>query len=70
MYSQPTFPEPYTMKEFAANRLGLHSPKMEPSFGFCQQHLEFPSGLPSKSFPEPMMLYFSVQTRTGVSNKA
>ena len=33
-----------------------------------QQHLVFPSGLPSKYYPGPMLLNFSDQTRTGVFN--
>ena len=40
-----TFPEPYALKDFAAHLLGLHAPATEPGFGFCQQHLEFPSHL-------------------------
>ena len=51
----------YALKEFAAHLLGLHAPATEPSFGFCQQHLEFPSGLPSKHFPGPMLLNLSVE---------
>ena len=33
-----------------------------------QQHQEFPSGLPSKYYPGPMLLNFSDRTRTGVFN--
>ena len=33
-----------------------------------QQHPVFPSGLPSKYYPGPMLLNFSDQTRTGVFN--
>ena len=33
-----------------------------------QQHPVFPSGLPSKYYPGPMLLNFSVRTRTGVFN--
>ena len=33
----------YALKEFAAHLLGIHAPAMEPGFGFCQKHLEFPS---------------------------
>ena len=33
-----------------------------------QQHQEFPSGLPSKYCPGPMLLNFSDRTRTGVFN--
>ena len=36
----------------------------------CQQHLEFRSGLPSKYYPDPMLLKFSAWTETGVSNMA
>ena len=39
-------------------------------FGFCQQHLELPSGLPSKYYLGPMLLNFSVEMGTGVSNMA
>src|SRR6266404_6033989 len=34
----------------------------------CQQHPEFPSGLPSKYYPGPILLNFSDRTRTGVFN--
>ena len=33
-----------------------------------QRHPEFPSGLPSKYYPGPMLLNFSDRTRTGVFN--
>ena len=33
-----------------------------------QQHPEFPSGLPSKYYPGPMLLDFSDRTRTGMFN--
>ena len=36
--------------------LGLHPPAMEPSFSFCQLHLEFPSSLSSKKYPGPILL--------------
>ena len=51
----------YALKEFAAHLLGLHAPVTEPGFGFCQQRLEFPSVLPSKYYPGPMLLNFSVR---------
>ena len=58
----------YALKEFAAHLIGLHAPATEPGFGFCQQHqLEFPNSLPSKYYPGPMLLSFSVQMETGVS---
>ena len=60
----------YTLKEFAAHLLGLHAPATEPSFGFCQQYLELPSSLPSKYYPSPMLLNFSVGMGTGYSNRA
>ena len=60
----------YALKEFAAYLLGLHAPATEPSFGFCQQYQEFPSSLPSKNYPGPMLLNFSVPTAMGVSNMA
>ena len=60
----------YDLKEFVAHLLGLHAPATEPGFGFCQQHLEFPSSLPSKYYPGPMLLNFSIQMGTGVSNMA
>ena len=40
----------YTLKEILAHLLGLQALTAEPGFGFCQQHLEFPSGLPSKHY--------------------
>ena len=45
----------YALREFAAHLLGLHALATEPGFGFCQQPLEFPSGLPSKYHPGPML---------------
>ena len=50
----------YAMKEFAAHLLGSHAPETEPSFGFCQQHLELPRSLPSKLYPGSVLLNFSV----------
>ena len=57
-------------KSLPPNLLGLHAPTTELGFGFCQQHQEFPSGHPSKYYPGPMLLNFSVQMGTGVSNMA
>ena len=34
----------------------------------CQQHLVFPGGHPSKYWPDPMLLNFTDQTRSGVFN--
>ena len=58
------------LKEFEAHLLGLHAPATELAFGFCQQHLEFPSSHPSKYHPGPMLLNFSVQIGTVASNMA
>ena len=58
----------YALKEFVAHLLDLHAPATEPDFVFCQQHLEFPSSLPSNYYPGPMLLNFSVQIGTAVSN--
>ena len=58
------------LEKFAAHLLGSHTLPTEPSFGFCQQHLKFPSGLPSKYYPGPMLLNFSVQMGTSISNMA
>ena len=67
----PDFPRACTpWKRFAAHLLGWYAPATEPGFGFCQQHQEFPSGLPSKYYPGPMLLNFSVLMGTGVSNMA
>ena len=60
----------YAIKEFAAHLPGFHAPTTEPCLGFCQQHPEFPSGHPSKYFQDQMLLNFSVQMVTGVSNMA
>ena len=49
------------MKEFATHLLALNAPVMVPVFGFFQQHLEFPRGLPSQNYLVPMLLSFSVQ---------
>ena len=65
----PDFPL-YALKEFAAHLLGLHAPAAEPGFGFCQQHLEFPSCLPSMYYPDLMLLNFRVRMGTGISNMA
>ena len=43
-------------------------PQRSPALGFFQQHLEFPSRLPSKYYPGPMHHNFSLQIGTGVSN--
>ena len=48
---------------YSVHLLGLHAPTMEHSFGFCQQHLKFPSGLTSKYYPGPMLLNLSVSVR-------
>ena len=37
---------------------------------FCQLHLEFPSVLPSKHYPGPIYLNFSIRIGTGVSSMA
>ena len=60
----------YALKEFAAHLLTLNAPATEPGFGFCQQHLEFPCGLPSKYYPGQMLLNLSVRMGTVVSNMA
>ena len=64
------YQSPYAWKEFAAHLLGLNAPVKEPGFGFCQQHLEFPSSLPSKYYTGPMLLDLRVQMGTGASNMA
>ena len=58
----------YALKEFDPHLLGLRTPATELGLGFCEQHLEFTSSLQSKYYPGPMLLNFSVQMGTGVSN--
>ena len=42
-----TQPKLSTEKEFATRLLVLHAPATEHGFGFCQQHLEYPSTMDS-----------------------
>ena len=44
-----------TLKEFGAHLFGSHGTAMEPGLGFCQHYLEFPSSLPSKCTPGPIL---------------
>ena len=63
----------YTLKEYATHLLGLHAPATEPGFGFCQQHLEFPIGLPSKYYPGPMSFLifgYCMQASEGVNESS
>ena len=61
----------YALKEFAAQSAWLTCSRNGARLWFfCQQHQEFPSGHPSKYYPGPMLLNFSVQMGTGVSNMA
>ena len=57
-----------TLNEVAAHLPGWHAHTKEAGFGFCQQHLEFPSSLLSKYYPGPMQLNVSFQNGTGVSS--
>ena len=53
----PDFPRPYKLwKSLPSICLDLYAHAIEPSFGFCWQHLEFPCGIPSKYSPTPMLL--------------
>ena len=58
-----------TWKSLPPICLAYKLPRQSPAW-FCQQHLEFPSSLPSKYYPGPMLLNFSIQMGTGVSNMA
>ena len=49
----------YTLKELAVHQL-LYVPATERCFGLCQQHLEFPSSLPSKCYPGLMLQTYIV----------
>ena len=60
----------YALKELAAHLLGFCGPATESGFGFCQQHLEFPSGLQSKNYSGQMQLNFGVRIGTGYSKVA
>ena len=54
--TQSTLPQSlYALKEFASHLLGPNAPATEPGFGFCQQHLKFPSSLTIKYYSDPML---------------
>ncbi len=66
-----TCPEPVRLERVCHPICLAHMlPQWSPAFGFCQQHQEFPGGHPSKYYPGPILLNFSVQMGTGVSNMA
>ena len=49
-----------TLKELAVHQLVSYVPATERCFGLCQQHLEFPSSLPSKCYPGLMLQTYIV----------
>ena len=65
-----TCPEPVRLERVCRPSAWLTCSRNGARLWFCQQHQEFPSGLPSKYYPGPMLLNFSVLMGTGVSNMA
>ena len=62
-----TFQEPVCLERVCCPSAWFPCSRNGAQLWFCQ-HMEFPNGLPSKYYPGPMLLNFSIRMQTGVSN--